>query len=147
MTCELWVRGRAESGGPIDVDVPVKGWIQGAALPSLTVINSGNYSAGVVTFYSMSGGWQYDPAGWYSYPDLYLKGDCVGGLDPNVRHDCLNGGCISKVTYNTPGKYPNLAACQAACAKDSNCDGECVSAAEIAALQQAANLVKTKLCG
>jgi hypothetical protein len=60
--------------------------------------------------------------------------------------DCLNGGCISQQTYNTPGKYASLEDCQARCAKDSNCDGECVSAAEIAALQQTANLVRNKLC-
>jgi hypothetical protein len=61
--------------------------------------------------------------------------------------DCLNGGCVPSATYNTPGKYANLAACMSGCGKDSPCDGECVSAAELAALQQAANALKSRLCG
>jgi hypothetical protein len=67
-------------------------------------------------------------------------------LDPNQKCDCLNGGCVPALTYNTPGKYANLAACESGCGKDSPCDGECVSAAEIAALQQAANALQSRLC-
>jgi hypothetical protein len=69
------------------------------------------------------------------------------GLPPQTRCDCLNGVCIPKATYNTPGKYANLALCQAGCAKDSACNGECVSPEEIEALQQAAAKVRGKLCG
>jgi hypothetical protein len=61
--------------------------------------------------------------------------------------DCVNGGCVPSTTYNTPGKYANLAACESGCGKDSPCDGECVSTAQIAALQQAAANVQTRLCG
>jgi hypothetical protein len=68
-------------------------------------------------------------------------------VDPNSPCDCLNGGCVPKTLYKTPGKYPSLAACQAGCAKDSACLGECVSPEQLAALQQAADLVKSKLCG
>lgn len=63
------------------------------------------------------------------------------------RFDCLNGGCLSNATYNTPGKYATLTACQAGCAKDSNCTGECVSAEELAALQQAAGALQSRICG
>jgi hypothetical protein len=68
------------------------------------------------------------------------------GVDPIQQYDCINGGCIPKATYNTLGKYASLAACQSGCAKDSNCTGECVSAAELAALQQAANNLQSKFC-
>ncbi|WP_309740075.1 hypothetical protein [Chamaesiphon sp. OTE_20_metabat_361] len=72
---------------------------------------------------------------------------CTNPLDPAQPYDCINGNCLPKTTYSTPGKYASLTACQSGCAKDSNCSGECVSAAEIAALQQAASLVRNKLCG
>jgi len=63
-------------------------------------------------------------------------------IPPNQPFDCLNGGCIPKATYNTPGVFPSLAACQLGCAKNSNCAGECVSPAQMADLQSAtANLI------
>ena len=71
--------------------------------------------------------------------------DCE--VDKNQPFDCLNGGCVPKTTYNTPGVFLNLAACQAGCATNSTCTGECVSTAELAALQQAANQLQSKFCG
>jgi hypothetical protein len=68
------------------------------------------------------------------------------GIDPDQPCDCVNGGCVPKTTYNTPGVFPNLAACQSGCAKNSNCTGECVDPAEIAALQQAVNNLQSKIC-
>jgi hypothetical protein len=62
-------------------------------------------------------------------------------------YDCINGKCQDKDLFKTGGKYSNLAACKANCEDKVGCDGECVSAAEIAALQQAANRIKSKLCG
>ena len=67
-------------------------------------------------------------------------------IPPNTRYDCLNGGCIPKTTYGTPGVFPSLAACQSGCATNSTCTGECVLAEELAALQQAANTVRPRLC-
>jgi hypothetical protein len=72
---------------------------------------------------------------------------CCTDLDPSQKFDCINGGCVPASTYNTPGKYANAAACQSGCAKDSSCTGECVSAAEIAALGQALNNLQAKSCG
>jgi hypothetical protein len=63
------------------------------------------------------------------------------------RHDCVNGDCVTKTTYNTPGVFETLAACQSGCGQNSNCTGECVSAEELAALQQAANNLRSRLCG
>jgi hypothetical protein len=71
--------------------------------------------------------------------------DC-GGIASNQPYDCVNGGCIPKTTYNTPGVFASLAACQSGCAKNSNCTGECVSTDEIAALQQAASALQARLC-
>jgi hypothetical protein len=72
---------------------------------------------------------------------------CVPADNGDKPCDCINGGCINASTYNTPGKYANLSACQSGCAKDSNCIGECVSQPELAALQQAANNLQSKICG
>ncbi len=60
--------------------------------------------------------------------------------------DCINGGCVPKTTYGTPGVFANLAACQSGCAKNSTCAGECVDPAEIAALKQALNTLQSKFC-
>jgi hypothetical protein len=62
-------------------------------------------------------------------------------------YDCVNGGCVPRQTYNTPGKYATLAACNAGCAKDSPCNGECVESAEIAQLNQLADQIRAKYCG
>jgi hypothetical protein len=83
----------------------------------------------------------------YALVSLSLCPGCQDTSSPADICDCLNGGCIPAALYGTPGKYANLAACQSACAKDSNCIGECVSPAEIAALQQAANNLQSKICG
>jgi hypothetical protein len=79
-------------------------------------------------------------------PCSNCAGCCTDPL-PDGKCDCINGGCVPQATYNTPGKYANLAACESGCGKDSPCDGECVSATSIAVLQQAADIVQTRLCG
>lgn len=66
---------------------------------------------------------------------------------PETLFDCINGNCIASTTYNTPGIFATLADCQAACGQNPGCDGECVSAAEIAALQAAAANARSNCCG
>ena len=75
------------------------------------------------------------------------SGCCTDGVNPSQSYDCLNGGCIPKSTYSTPGVFASLAACQSGCATNSNCTGECVSTAELTALQQAASNLQSKFCG
>jgi hypothetical protein len=98
-------------------------------------------------YYNDGLGGIFSGSGWVGAPTYSLKACYEQGVDPEQPYDCLNGGCIPQTTYNTPGKYANLAACQAACAKDGTCDGECVSKDELAALQQAADQIRTRLCG
>jgi hypothetical protein len=79
-------------------------------------------------------------------------GKCAGcctdpvGISSAQSYDCINGGCVPKTTYNTPGVFATLAACESGCAKNSNCTGECVSTSELAALAQAANTLQSKNC-
>jgi hypothetical protein len=68
------------------------------------------------------------------------------GINPTQPYDCVNGGCVPKTTYSTPGKYASLAACQSGCAKDSPCTGECVPVTDVNALQQAAIKAKANCC-
>jgi hypothetical protein len=66
--------------------------------------------------------------------------------NPDVVCDCVNGGCVPATTYNTPGVYASLAACQSGCAQNSPCTGECVDPAEIAALNQAISSLRPRIC-
>jgi hypothetical protein len=147
MSCELWARGTADTGYQVvPADLKVQDLNAPYDIPALIPRATGTFGRGTYTQYSNGTNPTFKQTGWYTI-ELYRKGDCTSGVAANQPFDCLNGGCIPKTTYNTPGKYASLAACRSGCAKDSNCAGECVSAAEIAALQQAANLVRNKLCG
>ena len=87
--------------------------------------------------------------GYCAYPTESIvnvsPSDCEQ-ISPDQKYDCVNGGCVPKTTYNTPGVFASLAACQSGCATNSNCLGECVEATELAALQQAANALQSKFC-
>jgi hypothetical protein len=101
-------------------------------------------------FFSVSNGFNSgnasEQAGTVVQVDCSNCSNCCTSVAPDKPCDCLNGGCIPATLYGTPGKYATLALCQAGCAKDSNCVGECVSVEEIAALQAAANNLQSKFC-
>jgi hypothetical protein len=158
MACELWYRGdgahRTADGGIEHMAVGgyLMDWTDGQPLPT---VEGRDPAPGAYADYTVSGAGFYGTA-FYSRPTVYLvgcsdggsggTGGTGGGIDNNQPHDCVNGGCVPKTTYGTPGKYASLAACQSACAKDSNCTGECVSSEEISALQQAANKAQANCC-
>jgi hypothetical protein len=148
MACELWVRGRAENGGFVDVDVVWRSpWNSSDPIPAVSPSGrTGDFGRGTFSYYLDGFGGQFGGTGWYSVPEYYLKG-CGDSISPNQQYDCLNGGCIPKATYNTPGVYASLAACESGCAKNSDCTGECVSAEELAALQQATDNLRSRYCG
>jgi len=80
------------------------------------------------------------------------RGNCTNcgapiPLRDDQPYDCLNGECLPSVVYGTPGIFTSRGTCESGCAKNSDCTGECVSAEEIAALQQAANNLRGRLCG
>jgi hypothetical protein len=89
-------------------------------------------------------------AGEQIYLSCYRPGTLTINNTPTVDSaipcDCINGGCVPKDIYKTPGVFATLSACQAGCAKNSNCTGECVDPAEIAALNQALNNLQAKIC-
>jgi hypothetical protein len=144
MACELWVGGTIEyAGQTIQQDfIVVSPFDPLAAFP---VISIGAYfpnNGRPFNHYNDGLGGIFGGRGWNSAPSYYKKNCAI-----DTKYDCLNGGCIPRSVFGTPGKYETLAACESGCGKDSPCNGECVSAAEIAALQQAANNLQSRNCG
>jgi hypothetical protein len=115
----------------------------------LVYLNGGTCGGGY--FLSVSNGYNASNASEKSGSVTIVPcSNCAGCCDDPLadgKCDCVNGGCVPQATYSTPGKYANLAACLSGCGKDSPCTEECVSAAELAALRQAANALQSRLCG
>lgn len=71
-------------------------------------------------------------------------------------HDCINGACVPKETYNTQGIFTSLTECQAVCTSNG-CSPPgsdycppgkvCITSAEWAQIEQLASLNKSKHCG
>jgi hypothetical protein len=59
-------------------------------------------------------------------------------------YDCINGACIQKTAYNTPGIYNSLAECESICG--TGCSGKCISNVEWAQIEGLANQLKSKNC-
>lgn len=138
--CELWLRGTVNNLGPKPYDRRCQtGWQSGRALPTIIYHSS---SSGV-TYYTSSSSCVVYNIGWWGRPEYYTKG-CIP--PPGTNYDCLNGLCRESSDYGTPGQYSSLPACQAACAGGSSCNGECVPLSEIAALEEAANGLRARLC-
>lgn len=108
-----------------------------------TVAENGGCAAGLVSPVD-SNGVMYTPHYFSSIQSLTYEG--CSDIDPRNSYDCLNGGCVPTATYGTPGKYANLSACQSGCAKDSPCTGDCIPSSEMAALQQAASNLQSRIC-
>ncbi len=63
---------------------------------------------------------------------------------PALEYDCVNGACISKTRYNTPGLYKSLPECQTACG--AGCSGKCISSDDWAQIQGLSNQLKSRNC-
>jgi hypothetical protein len=129
-------RWESDCGQPIDVAPDPQGqfiityqyWVDFLGIPAYRA-----YVNGIDVW--PGAGWQLNSVTW------------TANVSSDQKYDCINGGCVPAITYDTPGFYANLAACQSGCAKNSTCKGECVEAAEIAALEQAVNNLKPRICG
>jgi hypothetical protein len=87
-----------------------------------------------------------DADGYCSYLTEYIVSATSANCNGN-EYDCINGSCVNSSVYGTPGNYSTLQECQSACGNGNtnNCDGECVSAAKMAALEQAANQLQARM--
>jgi len=62
----------------------------------------------------------------------------------NQSYDCINGACIKKNIYSTPGLYGSLEDCQKACG--TGCSGKCVGNSEWAQIEEYSGELKSKNC-
>lgn len=63
---------------------------------------------------------------------------------PSPRYDCINGSCLNKTQYGTPGIYESISACEQNCGP--GCGGVCISNADWTAISSLASQVKNKVC-
>jgi hypothetical protein len=74
----------------------------------------------------------------------FTKTDPNCGSQESIIYDCINGACIPKTTYNTPGLYQSLSECETACG--TGCSGKCISSSDWAQIEGLANKLKSKNC-
>jgi hypothetical protein len=74
-------------------------------------------------------------------PDASVTGITCAS-DP--KYDCINGACIPKTTYNTPGIYNSLAECETSCG--TGCSGKCISNSDWATIEGLASQLKQRNC-
>ena len=58
--------------------------------------------------------------------------------------DCINGACVKKEVYSTPGIYQGIEECEVACG--SGCSGKCLSNSEWSKINSLASQLKSKNC-
>ena len=82
----------------------------------------------------------------YSDTKTFTKNDpnCTS-VQPGSAYDCINGACISKTTYNTPGFYATLSACQVVCG-GKGCSGTCVSSSDWAQIEGLSGQLRNRNC-
>ena len=85
--------------------------------------------------------------GAYSITQVSGPGECTSAdppPPPSSRWDCINGSCLVKSQYGTPGIYESLSACEQNCGP--GCGGVCVSNADWAKISSLASQIKNKDC-
>lgn len=103
--------------------------------------------------------YQYWSGGIYSrgieqVPDVTstegnVSGSCNGCKGPpppppSARYDCVNGSCLEKGRYSTPGIYESLSECEQNCGP--GCGGVCVSNTDWAKISSLVAMLKNKDC-
>lgn len=63
---------------------------------------------------------------------------------PPIQYDCVNGACLPKTTFNTPGIYATLSECEINCG--TGCSGKCLSNEDWAQIEGLAAQLKNKNC-
>lgn len=99
-------------------------------------------------FLNYNGGREKLESGWTGY-DLLASSitsqvSCTGCSESNTQYDCVNGGCVLKTKYNTPGLYQSLAECQLACG--AGCSGKCISNDDWSQIEGLAGQLRNKNC-
>jgi len=84
----------------------------------------------------------YENVTWQTVPTLIKRGTSC--TPAPINYDCINGACIPKTTYNTPGIYATLSDCEVACG--TGCSGKCISNADWAAIEGRSSQLKSINC-
>lgn len=99
-------------------------------------------------FLYYNGGKENLEGNWSDYDllasSIVERTPCEGCEDPNVYYDCVNGACIKKETYGTPGLYESIEECEVVCGE--GCSGKCLSNTDWAKIQDLASKLKNKNC-
>ncbi len=97
----------------------------------------------------------------YSSSKTFVKSDPNCTTPTLSKYDCINGNCVPKSTYNTPGLYVSLADCQAVCANGGACaegkqcvdpitfcpDGKvCLDKGEFASIEALISKIDSEVC-
>lgn len=127
-----------------------------------------NYYEGPLAGFEQDNPFVFVPSGNNTGP-LYIKSACDGRLmekvtnnaftvvnvtftwqpgpgcqPPQIHYDCINGACLPKTSYGTPGIYPSLSACEIACG--TGCSGKCISNADWAQIEGLSSELKSTNC-
>ena len=62
----------------------------------------------------------------------------------SIEYDCVNGACVKKTKFSTPGFYKSLSDCETACG--TGCSGKCLSNADWNQIKGLANKLKSRNC-
>ncbi len=75
----------------------------------------------------------------------YLQGSANWIPDAVIeQYDCINGACLKKTTYNTPGLYASLSLCEVACG--TGCSGKCLSNADWTQIESLSSQIMNRNC-
>ncbi|WP_414622046.1 hypothetical protein [Calothrix sp. CCY 0018] len=95
-----------------------------------------------------NGGKEKLEGNWRNYDllasSIVSQTPCEGCVDPNIYYDCINGACVKKDKYGTPGIYQTIEECEVVCGE--GCSGKCIANADWAKIQDFASKLKTKNC-
>ncbi|MBD2243222.1 hypothetical protein [Nostoc sp. FACHB-888] len=75
----------------------------------------------------------------------YRLNSAVWVLDKiDIEYDCINGACIKKDVYKTPGFYKSLSECEIACGV--GCSGKCISNSEWSQIENLSSQLRLRNC-
>lgn len=100
-------------------------------------------SAGIRSLVSACDGrnmstWCFSSSGCYIVSAVFTPSQAP------LEYDCINGACLPKTTYNTPGLYPTLEECEVSCG--AGCSGKCISNSDWAKIEGLSSQLKNKNC-
>ena len=126
--------------------VQYPGWIRANTVTTTVATIPGGYYAGCLAVVSVVDGIQqtnYSAA--IDVSEDPTNPNCPVDPHPDIAHDCINGACLPKTTYGTPGIYRSLSECEVVCG--TGCSGHCISNVDWAEIEDLSKQLKNRNCG